>query len=257
MKKFICCFLSVMLLMGCSVFTFAVSNNQESVWNEENYSPVKGTELQNDSQAEYYMAMEDQIIALYQNHSGYRVYTVGGEDITDTFLSENLEYYIAGQYDLIANALCRDVLTIAEPTEYSPCILSADGSGTSIQGYTVGVTVKKRYTTNFGLGIKKFYVTYDIYGSYKVNDSTFKIVSVTSGPTMSKSTVVASNIFSDADADFNFGNANFNHTITSGNTSVRFYGSFVIRAVSNAVVGLYQDTPVSFSFYGYGNGNVS
>lgn len=42
MKKFICCFLSVMLLMGCSVFTFAVSDNQESVWNEDDYTLVKG-----------------------------------------------------------------------------------------------------------------------------------------------------------------------------------------------------------------------
>ena len=41
MKKFICCFLSVMLLMGCGIFTSAVSDVQDNTWNKEGYTLVK------------------------------------------------------------------------------------------------------------------------------------------------------------------------------------------------------------------------
>ena len=47
------------------------------------------------------------------------------------------------------------------------------------------------------------------------------------------------------------------YTLSADKKSVRFSGNLTIQIVSGAVAGMVQNTPVKYSFTGYGNGNAA
>ncbi len=232
--------ISVLLALSC-VFALFVGN-AGAVDNSE----VEGIE--------YSEEIVKEVDELFENKDKYQVVNGDGDDITSDFFERNTKKYNNGDINSIIYELSSEGLTIVGQTTYS---LEGDfqRDGGITPRYIVGVTARKQLTSCAKIVNKAYTFKYYVCGSYKVNDGNLQIMEVTSRPAFDPTRPVECKLDSCDSAYIIDGGGSY--TLSADKKSVRFSGNLTIQIVSGAVAGMVQNTPVKYSFTGYGNGNAA
>jgi hypothetical protein len=205
--------------------------------------------------------VSNNISSIFENKANYKIIDSNGTDITQEFFSRHAENYANGKIQMIVDDLSDNRLTVAKKSEVNFGDLSLENSlsdGVIKPMAIVGMNVRQNYTVYPKVLNQVFSFSYDITGTFRVNDYSGLIESATNAMLDTKSIVSDLKPADKPGSSYKYSlfNGSGSYYIQTPAKKVNFYGSFILVAHTKNFEASSGQIPISNYFVANSNGTV-